>query len=54
MVRGGKSASENRGIGEETIKGEEEGTGHNGATRETPERIGAEGGKKAMAEGEDS
>ena len=54
MERGGKSASENRGVGEESIKGEEEGIGHNGASRETPVLLGAEGGQKAVAEREDS
>ena len=47
MVRGGKSTSENRGVGEETIKGEEEGIGHNGAARETPELNGVEARAKS-------
>ena len=52
--RGGKSASENRGTGEMSIGGVEEGLEHNEASRVTPKRIGAEGGPEAMAEGEDS
>ena len=45
VERGGKSASENSGVGEMTVEGVEEGTEFNGATRDTPALFGAEGGQ---------